>query len=88
MKKCKNISGYTDYPMLGLGDLPNKEAPIRHIKILDFDHNKYALVQTDCGHMESIKAGYIYSSPHRCGQKPSMKFSKLDRGIYDQSKYA
>lgn len=44
MKKSNNITCWTDYPFEELGDTPNEEAPIRHVRVMHFDGNKYAIV--------------------------------------------
>ena len=62
---------YTDYPIIRLGDTPGKKAPIRECEPLDYDDNKYATVRVG-GVIESIKAGYIYVSPGRVGEVPTV----------------
>lgn len=57
---------YTDYPIVELGDLPGKRAPIRAARLLRFDGNKYATVEVD-GITVAIKWGYLYRDRSRCG---------------------
>lgn len=58
---------YTDYPIVVLGDKIHKEAPIRQVKVLDYDGNKYCNVLLD-GIVVVVKAGYLYKEPGRCGE--------------------
>lgn len=39
MKRCKNITAWTDYPFIELGDEPYKKAPIRRVNVISFDGN-------------------------------------------------
>jgi hypothetical protein len=84
MKRCKHITCYTDYPMVALGDVSGEEAPIRHVTVIYYDNDKYAKVQTSCGHIEEIKAGYLYSKPVRYGYDFNVQINrrKLERGIW------
>ena len=50
---------YTDYPFIALGDKPNKIAPIRELKLLSYDGDKYCKIEIG-GKTFEIKAGYIY----------------------------
>jgi len=60
--------GYTDYPFTALGDPANLAAPLRRVRILSYDGNKYCEVLVEyvnkegatLQHYDSIKAGYIY----------------------------
>ena len=81
MKQCKRVRGWTDYPMVELGDIAGQKAPIRHIFVFGYDGNKYATVLTECGHIESIKWGYIYSKTGRLGKVPNINRRKLERMI-------
>lgn len=60
---------YTDYPFTALGDTPYEIAPIREVEVLSFDGNKYCDIIVE-GIKDSIKAGYIYTKPGRCGEVP------------------
>jgi hypothetical protein len=59
----------TDYPILKLGDVPHELAPMRDVKILDYDGDKYCKVEViptffdkkpKAKIIEFIKSGYIY----------------------------
>lgn len=63
------MKAWTDYPIVELGDIPNKPAPIRECKPLDYDGDKYSRVMVE-GIVTSFKSGYIYSAPGRCGDVP------------------
>jgi hypothetical protein len=55
---------YTDYPFSFLGDINGEIAPIREIKVLSYDNNKYCEILVD-GHKTEIKSGYIYTNKSR-----------------------
>lgn len=71
------IVAYTDYPFEELGDEPYKKAPVREIKVLSFDGNKYCRILV--GDMKTeIKAGYIYTKPGRCDEVPNIGIDVLE----------
>ena len=81
MKRCKHITGWTDYPFTELGDIAHQKAPIRHIHVLSYDNNKYATI-TVVGEVKLlyVKAGYIYSKKTRsCAGVHSINILKLER---------
>ena len=53
---------YTDYPIIELGDLPGKPAPVREITVLGYDQDRYCTISVG-GVIDSIKSGYIYTLP-------------------------
>lgn len=55
---------YTDYPFESLGDTEGEESPIRDIKILGYDGDKYCKIEVSGIH-EWIKTGYIYKEERR-----------------------
>lgn len=88
MKRCKKITCWTDYPFVELGDVAGKTAPIRHVRVISFDNNKYARVSligtggVDRWDVECfVKAGYLYSKPGRLGDVKQVSFRKLERMI-------
>jgi len=80
MKKCKNVTCWTDYPLIQLGDTSGKPAPIRHVTVLSYDGNKYATVLVS-GIKISLKGGYLYQQPGRFGQVKQISRRKLERMI-------
>lgn len=68
---------FTDHPFRDLGDSPNKKAPIRQIQVLSYDGDKYCRVLVDSIESE-VKAGYIYTTPGRCGEVPCFDPSNTD----------
>lgn len=80
MKKCKNVSGWTDYPFTQLGDIPNTVAPIRKVEVLSYDGDKRAKIIVE-GIKTEIKAGYLYGQPGRFGQVKQINRRKLERMI-------
>lgn len=82
MKRCKNVTGWTDYPFRELGDTPGKRAPIRHVNVISYDGNKYInLSFPDNGFILSMKAGYLYRKPGRLGEVKNVCIRKLERMI-------
>jgi hypothetical protein len=73
--------GYTDYPFTALGDPANLAAPLRRVRILSYDGNKYCEVLVEhvnkegatLQHYDRIKAGYIYRelSLNQLGKLPN-----------------
>lgn len=64
MKFGKTMMAYTDYPFTFLGDKEGEKAPVRKIKIVAYDGNKYvtAIVGDT---VTEIKRGFIYYKPER-----------------------
>ena len=62
---------YTDLPIEKLGDLPHRIAPVREVKIISYDGNKYCHVEVN-GVMLDIKTGYLYSKKGRHGEVPNI----------------
>jgi hypothetical protein len=66
-----NQTYYTDYPFDFLGDMPGEKAPVRAIKLVSYDQDKYVKITVD-GQPAEIKSGYIwrepvsYDQPHTC----------------------
>jgi hypothetical protein len=60
---------YTDYPFTELGDTPHKRAPIREVKPLSYDGDKYVKVLVE-GVQSELKCGYLYTQRGRCGDVP------------------
>ena len=76
------MRAWTDYPILALGDRPMEEAPVREVKVISYDGDKYCRVSVE-GVEESIKAGYLYQLPGRLNnQPPPIKLTREQlRGI-------
>ena len=55
---------YTDYPFTCLGDIPNQKAPVRKVKLLSYDGDKYCLCSFGLW-VDSFKLGYLYDKPQR-----------------------
>ena len=55
MKRCNNITCWTDYPFNG------EPSRIRHVQVLCYDGDKYATVRDlQTGEIEHVKSGYLY----------------------------
>jgi hypothetical protein len=67
---------WTDYPFKRLGDTENQEAPVRSIKIIDYDGNLYVKIKVS-GIVEWIKSGYIYTEEGRYGEVPAITLDEL-----------
>jgi hypothetical protein len=80
------FDAYTDYPFELCGDKENKETPIRKVKILTYDRNKYCDILvyfTDCfgdyrGHLDNIKAGYLYKNEARFNEAQFFAIEELE----------
>lgn len=80
MKCCKNITAWTDYPFVELGDEPNKIAPIRQVLVTSYDGDKYATVIVE--EVESsLKCGYLYIQPGRLGSVKTISQHELKQLI-------
>ena len=86
MKRCKNITCWTDYPFTELGDVAGQRASIRHVSVLCYDGDKYSTVQTPCGLVKSIKRGYLYSQKTRLDFAKTINCRKLERMITSKQK--
>ena len=81
------MKAWTDYPFTNLGDIAGEMAPIRPIKVISYDRNKYCKIEV-CGIFEEIKCGYIYARPGRLGTVRRIKkralsvLGKLQRSGY------
>ena len=81
MKRCKNVTAWTDYPIKELGDISGKKAPIRRVNVLNYDQNKYVIVSVS-GVVTSFKAGYLYRNKARLGKGAvQLNIRKLERMI-------
>lgn len=58
---------FTDYPITALGDVAGERAPIRECVPINYDGDKYSVIQVE-GILVTLKAGYIYTTPCRCGE--------------------
>ena len=89
MKRCSNITGYTDYLVELLGDKPFKKAPVRRVQVISYDLNKYAFVKIIGTEVRlEIKAGYLYSEAGTCGTVKRMNVRKLERMISQLPKWS
>lgn len=78
------MKAWTDYPITALGDVPSALAPVRECEVVAWDRDKYATIHI-CGVTEEVKAGYLYSTPGRCGEAPSVSVAALDKLPYPPS---
>jgi hypothetical protein len=84
------MRAWTDYPFTWLGDTAHKVAPVREIRVLEYDGNKYCRVRvvTDepivlagrgLNYFDEIKSGYVYQRAGRQGEVPCVTIRRLDR---------
>lgn len=60
------MKAWTDYPFEQLGDEPYKEAPVREVKIISYDGNKYCKVKIKgFRYALEVKSGYLYQTEGR-----------------------
>jgi hypothetical protein len=65
------MRAWTDYPILP--EEAGKLAPIREVRVLSYDGDKYREVLVDGFEAPvSIKRGYIYAKPCRLGEAPAI----------------
>jgi hypothetical protein len=69
---------WTDYPFTELGDTPHQRAPIREVRVISYDGNKYCNVEV-AGIQSSVKLGYLYTEPGRCGEVPKLDSRQIRR---------
>lgn len=80
MRKFPNgFTCYTDYPFTELGDIAYQEAPVRHVKAVSWNGDKYVNIVIDGleHELHEVKAGYLYSQRGRYGQVPFVNFRKV-----------
>lgn len=68
---AKPIAGWTDYPIVALGDVERQEAPIRPCMVMAYDGDKYAIVEVG-GVRQQMKLAYVYTTPGRAGEVLSL----------------
>jgi hypothetical protein len=76
----KHDTFYTDYPFVELGDIECEKAPIRSLKILEYDGDKYCLVDLlPVGRIFWVKTGYIYRDErrHSCKKDDNINFDRF-----------
>jgi hypothetical protein len=80
MRRCQNVTAWTDYPFAQLGDIPHQKASIRHVRVVAYDGDKYAQVVVD-GQREAfeVKGCYLYRKPGRLGEVRQLNRRKLER---------
>ena len=49
---------YTNYPLNELGDIPHQQAPLRKVKLIDFDGDKWCRVEVE-GIVANVKYFYL-----------------------------
>lgn len=68
---------YTDYPITELGDTAGSPAPIRPVKLISYDGDKYVRVRVG-EVITEIKAGYLYTTE---GAPGSAIYAPLSRSL-------
>ena len=73
---------WTDYPMCDLCDKNYEPAPIREIKIIEYDGSLYCLIKVvGTKYIQWIKSGYIYKEPGRHNEVPNLTPKEICRFI-------
>lgn len=75
--QLRGTAVWTDYPLLP--HERGKRAPIRRVRALCWDGNKYALIRWG-SRLWDLKVGYLYPEPGRCGDVPSIPYGALPEG--------
>ena len=81
---------YTDYPILFLGDISGKTAPIREVIPVSYDGDKYVYVRLPISSPDNIveiKRAYIYTKPGRCGTVPTINRKELNKLPHTEYKH-
>lgn len=73
-----SIRAWTDYPILQLGDIGGKLAPIRLVEVISYDRDKYCVIQVS-GVIESVKRCYLYKQRGRCGKARKLSDRQLKK---------
>lgn len=91
--RLHKVIGYTDYPIGYFGDVRGAPAPIRRVRVIAYDRDKYVeIVFLDEKRLPNypafttIKAGYVYRKPGRVTEVrpvPIKQLSKLPRIKWD-----
>jgi len=70
------LYGWTDYPIVELGDTPHKQAPVRAVEAIAYDGDKYCTAKV--GHaIVSLKRGYVYRRKGRCGDVAAFSHAQM-----------
>lgn len=72
------VHAWTDYPIVALGDEPNKEAPVRPCTVIAYDGGLYVTVDVG-GVRAQFKSGYCYARRGAYGEGPAYRHEFLDR---------
>jgi hypothetical protein len=70
------MKAWTDYPFVELGDQEYQKAPVREVRVIDYDGNKYCHIEV-AGVISEVKIGYLYRKPGRCREVPCIDEWKL-----------
>jgi hypothetical protein len=63
---------FTDFPfVIQLNDLKHQEAPIREVKVLSYDGDKYCTIEIE-GQEADVKLGHLYFEEKRFGKTDSI----------------
>jgi hypothetical protein len=71
------IKAFTDYPFTELGDTSGQLAPVRQVTVKGWDGDKYVTIEVE-GKITTVKYGYLYSTPGRCGDVPALDIKLLE----------
>jgi len=77
------MKAYTDHPFYFLGDTKDQLAPVREIKVLSWDRDKYCKIKVS-GRTDEIRAAFIYQHEGRNGQVPALTIEQLRELPYDK----
>ena len=76
------VNYFTDMPFVELGDIPHQPAPIRKVKLLNFDGDKWCKVEVE-GIVGDIKYFYLYDSESNLMDRKSITFTDICCASYD-----
>jgi hypothetical protein len=72
------MQAWTDYPFVSLGDVSGELAPVRKVRVVSWDGDKYCKIVVE-GKEEEVKAGYLYSARGRIGEVPCVSIDSLSQ---------
>lgn len=74
------INCWTDYPIGALGDAPYVKAPVRKVRVISWDGDKYCCVSVSDGEKEvhtNFKRWYLYTQEGRNEEVPQISKEEL-----------
>jgi hypothetical protein len=87
IKERYYIDAFTDYPFVELGDIPHQKAPIRAVKVIAYDGDKYVQILLPSNTFSEVKRCYCYIEPKRLENATAIssdELKMLPRSIFNE----